>query len=55
VPEGSGEPRRGAPVDREGPDPTVYRRADDEPEPEAGVEVRTVPTDPVAAGEPGRP
>jgi CTP synthase len=54
-PEGSGEPRRGAPVDREGPDPTVYRRADDEPEPEAGVEVRTVPTDPVAAGEPGRP
>jgi len=54
-PEGSGEPRRGAPVDREGPDPTVYRRGDGEPEPEAGVEVRTVPTDPVAAGEPGRP
>jgi CTP synthase len=55
-PEGSGEPRRGAPVDRaEGPDPTVYRRGDGEPEPEAGVEVRTVPTDPVGAGEPGHP
>jgi len=59
-PEGSGEPQRGvpvgrAPVDREGPDPSVYRRGDGEPEPAAGVEVRAVPTDPVAAGDPGRP
>jgi hypothetical protein len=54
-PEGSGEPRRGAPVDREGPDPSVYRRGDSEPEPEAPVEVRAVPTDPVPAGEPHRP
>ncbi len=54
-PEGSGEPRRGAPVDRDGPDPSVYRRGDGEPEPVAGVEVRAVPTDPVPAGEPGRP
>jgi hypothetical protein len=59
-PEGSGEPRRGAPVrrapvDRDGPDPSVYRRGDGEPEPEAAVEVRTVPADPVPAGEPGRP
>ena len=54
-PEGSGEPRRGAPVDREGPDPSVYLRGDGEPEPAAGVEVRVVPTDPVAAGDSGRP
>jgi len=54
-PEGSGEPQGGAPVDRDGPDPSVYRRGDGEPEPVAGVEVRAVPTDPVPAGEPGRP
>gem|GEM_PF-3698245 len=40
-------------MDRDGPDPSVYRRGDGEPEP--GVEVRTVPADPVPAGEPGRP
>jgi hypothetical protein len=50
--EGSGEPRRGAPVN-EGLDPSVYRRGDGEPE--VAVEVRTVPADPVPAGEPGRP
>jgi CTP synthase len=40
------------------PDPTVYRRGDGEPEPEpqAGVDgPAAVPTDPVTAGEPGRP
>jgi CTP synthase len=55
---GSGEPRRPegrAPVDREGPDPSVYRRGDGEPEPEPAVEVRAAPTDPVPAGEPHRP
>jgi CTP synthase len=54
----SGEPRRPvgrAPVDREGPDPSVYRRGDGEPEAEPAVEVRAVPTDPVPAGEPHRP
>jgi hypothetical protein len=59
-PEGSGEPPGGppegrTPVDRGGPDPSVYRRGDGEPEPEPGVEVRAAPTDPVPAGEPHRP
>ena len=50
--EKAGEEGRPAP---DGPDPSVYRRGDGEPEPEVPVEVRTVPADPVPAGEPGRP
>jgi hypothetical protein len=49
------EEHRTAPPTPEGPDPSVYRRGDGEPEPEADAEVRAVPTDPVAAGEPHRP
>jgi hypothetical protein len=33
----------------------VHVRGDGEPEPEAGAEARPTPTDPVPAGEPGRP
>jgi CTP synthase len=53
-----GEPSRAVPS---APDPTVYRRGDGEPEPEpepgprAGGDGPPVPTDPVTAGEPGRP
>jgi Glutamine amidotransferase class-I len=37
------------------PDPTVYRRGDGEPDPEAPAEADARPSDPVPAGEPGRP
>jgi hypothetical protein len=47
--------RREPPAAPEGPDPSVYRRGDGEPEPEPAVEVRAVPNDPVPAGEPHRP
>jgi glutamine amidotransferase class I len=50
------EPSRTVPS---APDPTAYRRGDGEPEPEpeprAGGDGPAVPTDPVTAGEPGRP
>jgi CTP synthase len=49
--DGREAPRAAAPA----PDPTVYRRGDGEPEPEAAAEVDARPSDPVPAGEPGRP